>query len=68
MSDFYGLWDFTELANCLGDERFTGNKPDEQALAELERICKSCEVFTECLEWAEEYQVTEVFAAGEWYP
>jgi hypothetical protein len=60
-------------ALCWGDPRFTGDKPDKETQKNLSLICKECEMFFECLEWAETFQVedgpagaVEVFAAGEW--
>lgn len=63
-------------ALCYGDDRFTGKKPDEKTLEKLAAICRDCEMFFECEEWAETFKArdeddypvgaTEVFAAGGW--
>lgn len=58
-----------EWANCLvedpADVSFI-TKPDEITERRWQRICKTCPVQLECLEWSDEQKVTGVYAAGEW--
>lgn len=66
MADDYGSQiPWMERAACSGDWRFT-EPPDESLTEELERICLGCEVFTECRDYHELYQATDVFAHGMW--
>jgi hypothetical protein len=60
-----GNFQWTELAACYSDDRFTGGKPDAVLAEELTEVCLGCEVFLEC---SEKYAATavSVFAAGEW--
>lgn len=63
-------------ALCYGDPAFTGHEPSDGVKQKLAAICRECEIFFQCLEWAEtfkardedEYPIgaTQVFAAGEW--
>ncbi|QQV92770.1 WhiB family transcription factor [Mycobacterium phage OhShagHennessy] len=59
---------WTEEAECIGDDRFTGRVEDLswRDHAEMKLTCEKCPVFNDCAEWAEREQVIEVFAAGYW--
>ena len=41
-------------------------KPDDVTAKRWERICAQCPVIEECYAWANDNDVTGVFAAGEW--
>jgi hypothetical protein len=60
-----GNFQWEELSNCYGDDRFTAGKPDAVLAEELTEVCLSCEVFLEC---SEKYakDAVSVWAAGEW--
>lgn len=63
---------WTDLALCEGDERFTQDdllSPTD--LDQMERICRECEVYFDCLEYHdppdEDWRASGVFAAGEYF-
>jgi hypothetical protein len=62
-----GYWrdDWKKRANCLGDDRFI-REPDTETGFKLLSLCMSCEVFSECRQDADEFQVSGVYQAGGW--
>lgn len=62
-----GDYHWTELAACRDDPRFTQADPPNDAEAkQLSDICRSCDVFFECLDFHDEWDAVAVFAHGEW--
>lgn len=60
--------DWKLLSNCRDDERFTWRREwlSHHDLMGLNLICMRCPVWGQCKQWADDEQVTDVFAAGEW--
>jgi hypothetical protein len=61
--------DWMDAANCLVDEVEDTSfirEPDEITERRWARTCSKCQVFTQCLQWADRTKVSGVYVAGEW--
>lgn len=61
--------DWMEYANCVVDKAEDTSfirKPDELTERRWARTCAQCQVFNECVAWANDNDVNGVYVAGEW--